>query len=53
MLARLTIELDIDEERDVPRLQEFLRDRRQMMLDPGGDERSFIGEFVNCEPVGE
>lgn len=52
MLVRLTIETDIDVA-DVARLQEFKTDHRQMMLDPGGDEKSFIGEFMGCVPVVE
>lgn len=50
MLVRLMIETDIDAV-DVSRLQEYLGTRRHMMLDPGGDEKGFIGRFAGCVHV--
>lgn len=51
MLVRLMIETEIDPATDVPRLQEYLGAHRHMMLDPGGDEKSFIGQFAGCVSV--
>lgn len=50
MLVRMMFETEIDEA-DVPRLQGYLGDGRNMMLDPGGDEKSFIGQFAGCVHV--
>lgn len=50
MLVRLMIETHI-EPTDVPRLQGYLGGSRLMMLDPGGDERSFVGKFAGCVNV--
>ena len=50
MLVRMMLETEVDP-MDVPVLQEYLNTKRRMMLDPGGDAKSYAGRFVGCVNV--
>jgi hypothetical protein len=47
MMVRIQVECEIDD-KDVPRLQEYAAEQRVMMVDPGGDEKSFVGRFAGA-----
>lgn len=52
MRLRLMIDVMADES-DVPRLAEWMAQERVVMVDGGGDEKSFTGRFSGAVPVFE